>query len=111
MNGTTALPRRSFGETMRADVWWIYPLLVFGKKRSCRLRERTAHERNNSVAAAFIWGNDARRCLVDLSATRFCRTIDVHRLLHLGGVPGARLFLRQLHLAVLFAGTAWRFPP
>src|SRR6516225_7876681 len=29
MNGTTALPRRSFGETMRADTWWIQPLLVF----------------------------------------------------------------------------------
>src|SRR5437879_9383201 len=29
MNATTALPRRSFGETMRADVWWTQPLLVF----------------------------------------------------------------------------------
>ena len=30
MNGsTTALPRRLFGQTMRADVWWIHPLLVF----------------------------------------------------------------------------------
>jgi hypothetical protein len=29
MNGTTALPRRSFGETMRPDVWWLNPLLVF----------------------------------------------------------------------------------
>src|SRR6187455_3620470 len=29
MNGTTALSRRSFGETMRADIWWIHPLLVF----------------------------------------------------------------------------------
>ena len=29
MNGTATLPRRSFGETMRADVWWIQPLLVF----------------------------------------------------------------------------------
>src|SRR5947199_10408968 len=29
MNGATALPRRSFGETMRADVWWVQPLLVF----------------------------------------------------------------------------------
>src|SRR5881296_1333631 len=31
MNGSTstALPRRSFGETMRADTWWIQPLLVF----------------------------------------------------------------------------------
>ncbi len=29
MNGTTTLPRRSFGETMRADVWWTQPILVF----------------------------------------------------------------------------------
>src|SRR4030081_2494093 len=31
MNGTTtaAAPRRSFGQTMRADVWWTQPLLVF----------------------------------------------------------------------------------
>src|SRR5436190_14503475 len=31
MNGSTtaALPRRSFGQTMRADVWWVQPLLVF----------------------------------------------------------------------------------
>src|SRR5207248_6437772 len=30
MNGTAALPRKnSFGETMRADVWWTQPLLVF----------------------------------------------------------------------------------
>lgn len=29
MNGTAALPRRSFGETMRSDVWWIHPLLIF----------------------------------------------------------------------------------
>jgi hypothetical protein len=29
MNGTTALPRRSFGETMRADLWWTQPLVVF----------------------------------------------------------------------------------
>ena len=29
MNGTRALRQRSFGETMRADTWWIQPLLVF----------------------------------------------------------------------------------
>src|SRR2546430_15456500 len=30
MNGTaTTLPRRSFGKTMRADIWWTQPLLVF----------------------------------------------------------------------------------
>src|SRR5438876_6549181 len=31
MNGSTTatIPRRSFGETMRPDVWWIQPLLVF----------------------------------------------------------------------------------
>src|SRR6266550_5594589 len=26
---STELPRRSFGETMRADAWWMQPLLVF----------------------------------------------------------------------------------
>src|SRR5438105_9538035 len=26
---TTELPRRSFGETMRPDIWWRQPLLVF----------------------------------------------------------------------------------
>ena len=26
---TTELPRRSFGETMRGDIWWRQPLLVF----------------------------------------------------------------------------------
>jgi len=29
MNGTTALARRSFGETTRADIWWLQPLLIF----------------------------------------------------------------------------------
>ena len=28
-NAELTVPRRSFGETMRADVWWIQPLLVF----------------------------------------------------------------------------------
>ncbi len=31
MNGSTTatIPRRSFGQTMRADVWWLQPLVVF----------------------------------------------------------------------------------
>src|SRR5216117_3453447 len=29
MNEATALPRRSFGQTMRPDIWWTQPLLVF----------------------------------------------------------------------------------
>src|SRR5437764_11027911 len=29
MNGTTALARRTFVERMRADIWWLQPLLVF----------------------------------------------------------------------------------
>src|SRR5437870_5618966 len=30
MNGAEAtFPRRSFGQTMRADIWWLQPLLVF----------------------------------------------------------------------------------
>ena len=67
MNGTTALPRRSFGETMR------------------------------------------RRCLVDAAAARFYRIVDFYRLFHVGGISGKRLFLWQLHLAVLLAGNLRRF--
>ena len=59
----------------------------------------------------FIRGNDARGRLVDPAAARFYRIIDFHRLLHVGGVSGKKLFLRQLRLAVLFAGTVWRFAP
>src|SRR5258708_9476002 len=29
MKNATALPGRTFGETMRADIWWLQPLLVF----------------------------------------------------------------------------------
>src|SRR5215475_2417666 len=28
-NGEIVMTRRAFGQTMRADVWWIHPLLVF----------------------------------------------------------------------------------
>src|SRR2546423_7777923 len=80
-----------------------------GKRRSCRLREPTANERNNDVTPAFIRGDDARGCLVGPSAARFHRTIDFYRLLHVGGISGKRLFLRQLHFAVLFAGTSRGF--
>ena len=66
MNGTTTLPRRSFGET------------------------------------------DASRRLVDSTAPRVSRIVDLHRLFHLGRVSGTELFFWQLHLAVLFAGNFWR---
>src|SRR6266542_3388841 len=79
-----------------------------GKRRSCQLRE-TANERNNSATPAFIRGDNARGRLVAPAAARFYRIVDFHRLLHVGGVSGKRLFLRQLCLAVLFAGTVWRF--
>ena len=29
MNAEATMPQRSFGKTMRADVWWTQPLLVF----------------------------------------------------------------------------------
>src|SRR5215475_13366087 len=80
-----------------------------GKRRNCRLRERTANERNNSATPAFIRGDDARGRLVDPPASRFYRIIDFYRLLNVGCVSGKRLFLRQLLLAVLFAGNFWRF--
>ena len=28
-NAETAMTKPAFGQTMRADVWWIQPLLVF----------------------------------------------------------------------------------
>src|SRR4030095_15700904 len=80
-----------------------------GKRRSCQLRERTANERKNGAPPAFIRADDARGRLVDTAAARFYRIIDFHRLLHLGGVSGKRLFLRQLRFAILFAGTIRRF--
>jgi hypothetical protein len=68
-------------------------------------------KRRNRNDQAGIWPNHARGRLVDPAAARFYRIIDFYRLLHLGGVSGKRLFLRQLCLAVLFAGTIWRFAP
>src|SRR6476620_5533356 len=80
-----------------------------GKRRSCQLKERTANERNNGATPAFIWGDDARGRLVDPAAARFHRIIDFYRLLDMGRISGKKLFLRQLCLAVLFAGTIRRF--
>ena len=58
-----------------------------------------------------IWPNHARRCVVASTAIGLSRLIDFHRLLPVGGVSGSELFLRQLHLAVLFARIIWRFAP
>src|SRR5262245_44786838 len=82
-----------------------------GKRRSCRLREWTANERNNSATPAFIRGDDARGRLVDPTAARFYRIVDIHRLFHMGGLSGKKLFRWQLPLPVLFAGAVWRFAP
>src|SRR5262249_5687597 len=82
-----------------------------GKRRSCQSRKRTANEWNEGATPAVVRRNDARGRLVGPAAPRFCRIIDFHRLLHVGVVSGKRLFLRQLRLAVLFAGTVWRFAP
>src|SRR6266446_7936581 len=82
-----------------------------GKRRSCQLRERTANERNNGATPALIRGDDARGRLVDPAAARFHRVIEFYRLLDVGGVSGERLFLRQLCLAVLFAGTVRQLSP
>jgi hypothetical protein len=66
-------------------------------------------KRRNRNDQAGIWPNHARGRLVDPAAARFYRIVDFHRLLDVGGVSGKRLFLRQLCLAVLFAGTVRRF--
>ena len=67
LNGFNDHFRRSFGETMRADVWWIQPLLVF-----------------IGLSTFIVYSTWA-------------------------AFQGQELFLWQLRLAVLFAGTVWRF--
>ena len=63
----TLVARRSFGNTMRRDLWWVQPLVGFP------------------------------------------RTLDLHRLRHLGGVSGRALHVRTVPLAVLFSGDLRRF--
>src|SRR4051794_38699750 len=82
-----------------------------GKRRSCQLKKWTANERSNGATPAFIRGDDAHGCLVDPTAARIYRIVDFHRLFHVGGFSGKKLFLRQLRLAVLFARTVWQFAP
>src|SRR5437660_3820406 len=81
-----------------------------GKRQVSQLKELTADERRRSKRpAAFIWANDARRCLVDATAAGLSRIVDLHRLFNVGRVSGKALLFRQLHLALLFAGILWRF--
>ena len=51
-----------------------------------------------------FWRNHAPRRLVGPARGRLPRPLDVHRLRHLGGVPGRPLRLRAVPLAVLLAG-------
>ena len=62
-------PHWKFGETMRADVWWIQPLLVF-----------------IGLSTFIVYSTWA-------------------------AFQGKNYFVRQLCLAVLFAGTVWQFAP
>src|SRR4029079_15202115 len=80
-----------------------------GKRRSCQLRERTGNEWSDGATPAFIRGDNARRRLVAAAAAGVSRIVDFHRLLHVGGVSGTKLFFRQLHFAFLLTGTVWRF--
>src|SRR6266542_5482944 len=75
-----------------------------GKRQSCQSKEPTTNEWNDSVGAAIIWRNDARRYLVVATAARFSRLIDFYRLFHVGRFSGGTLFFWQLYLALLFAG-------
>src|SRR5689334_745498 len=77
-----------------------------GRKRNFRSREPTANEwiDNGDDPTPFLWSNNARRCLVAATAARLSRIIGFCCLFHLGGFSGRPLFLRQLHLPLLFAG-------
>src|SRR5205823_11121456 len=83
-----------------------------GRKRSCRLKERTASERidnGHDSEKKFFWRNNAGRCLVASAASRLSRIVDFHCVFNLGGVSGRSLFFRQLHFSVLFARAFWIF--
>src|ERR1700726_165834 len=77
-----------------------------GEKRTFPWKERTANEwiHNRDAATPVVRSNDARRCLVDATAARFFRIVDLYRLLDLGRISGRALLFRQLHFAVLFPG-------
>ncbi len=64
---------------------------------------------NDGATPAFIRRDDARGRLVDPAVAGFYRIVDFPRLFHVGGVSGKQLFRWQLPLAILFAGTFWRF--
>src|SRR5437667_1455678 len=53
---------------------------------------------------AAIRRNGAAGLLVDSAARRVPRTVDLHLLLDVGGVPGRSLQLRTVSLALLFSG-------
>src|SRR6266516_7649907 len=79
-----------------------------GKRRGSPWKGTTVNERSRgNLPAAFVWTNDARRCLVDTAASRFSRIVDFHRVFNVGGIPREPLFFWQLHLAVLFTGNFW----
>src|SRR5260370_6621797 len=84
-----------------------------GRKRNCRLKERTANEwiHNRDAATPLVRSNDARRCLVDATAARFLGIVDLYRLLDLGRISGRALLFRQLYFAVLFARAFRRLAP
>src|SRR5438105_12347715 len=77
-----------------------------GEKRTFPWKERAANEwsDNGSTSPPIVWGNDAPRCLVDATAARLSRIVDVHHLFDVGGVSGEALLFRQLHFSVLFPG-------
>jgi len=82
-----------------------------GEKRTSLWKERSANEwiDHGHDSTPIFRGNDATRRLVDPTAARLSRIIDVHCVFNLGCVSGRSLFFRQLRLAFLFAGTVWCF--
>src|SRR5947208_16744469 len=90
-----------------------FPAVMFRRlpKPSLLVCRRIANESDNdySFLTPIIRRNDARRCMVDSAPPGFYWIVDFHYLFHLGCVSGKELFLRQLHLAVLFAGNFLQF--
>src|SRR6266851_8453960 len=56
------------------------------------------------VGSPRVWPNPTPRRVVDSTADRVPRIVDLHCLRDVGGVSGRSLSLRTVRLAILFAG-------
>jgi hypothetical protein len=81
--------------------------LMERKRASALSRMPNYDKRTERNSTENIRSNSAHRFVVVAAGIGVPRTIDFHRLFHVGRVPRDPLLFWQLHFAVLFAGNFW----